>query len=87
VKPLDLAKVFSDLANGPPWGSIGIILLAEARLTQARLALRLVDEIGCNLESDEFAALQVEDINPDYYAKVKKRVEEADTKEKEKPND
>jgi len=38
-----LAQVFSDLANDPPWGSIGVILLAEARIRQARLALMVVD--------------------------------------------
>jgi len=88
-----LAKVFSDLATDPRWpeqlmkladqitGDILIEskILRQLKLTMARLALRLVDEIACNLESDELAALQTEDINPDDYANVKERVEEAET--------
>ena len=109
MKPLNLAKVFADLANDPSWprrveeadprGTTEFKWCvhnkndtfhvyrteqeareyADSPLTMARLALRLVDEIACNLESDEIAALQAEDINPDHFAKVKERVEEADT--------
>jgi len=74
----NLAKVFADLANDPswPWTS-SKYADPQRRFTIARLALRLVDEIACNLESNETAALEYEGINPDHYANVKKRVEEA----------
>ena len=103
MKPLDLAKVFSDLANDPPWGSIGVILLAEARIRQARLALMLVEETAkrygnCSgwMETSSGAASKMKDIfkalnewgiNPDHYGKVKERVDEADTQKGETLND
>jgi len=70
----NLAKVFSDLANDPSWPWYVVRIQTESPLI---MALMVVDEIATNLEQhDEIEALELEDINPDHYAKVKKRVEE-----------
>jgi len=70
-----LADTFRDLADDPSWPWTSIEYKdPQRRVTIARLAVRLVDEIACNLESNETAALESEGINPDHYANVRERV-------------
>jgi len=90
MKPFNLAKVFSDLANDPRWPEqlmkladqiTGDIPIESKILRQLKLdkALMVVDEISTNLEQhDEREALEQEGISPDHYAKVKERVDEAE---------
>jgi len=76
-----LADTFRDLAHDPswPWPSIKY-KDPWRRVTIARLALMVVEKMessGIDVE----CILENECINPDHYANVKKRVQEADTEE------
>jgi len=77
MEPLNLAKVFADLATDPSWPTGGACW--EHKLDKARLALMVVDA-----KAPEWAALdhtiRVLGINPSDYTKVKERVDIAEDK-------
>jgi len=85
-----LADTFEKLANDPSWPAepqeeekwpIEVYLLVRARVIQARLALMVVNrDHGDKLPNTLLKmVLGEEEITPSHYANVKKRVEEADT--------
>jgi len=90
-----LAQVFADLADDPSWPTSKDRLklgrkYPELRtiycgtLDTARLALMVVEEHWRVPVSSIDHVLSHFRINPDHYANVKKRFEEADTEENEK---
>lgn len=78
-----LVGIFAELANDPTWPTGGVYW--AHKLKEARLAVMVIEEIACNLESDGYVeALQQEGIHPDHYTNVKERVEKAKGGENDK---
>ena len=73
-----LATTFADLANDPSWPWTSVKYKdPQRRVLIARLALMVVEEMTKIPWHNLSIVLGQNDINPDHYANVKKRVEEA----------